>query len=286
LLCDGSHGSMASSLLAAMFPMTGWQGLSQELDLWADTGRTATFWWRDDDAVAPTPQLNRLLRYAESVPLALAVIPKSATRELAQRIRDLTSVVVLQHGWAHVKHASDGLSEYPSTRRYDEVGQELAAGRRVLEELFAAQSLSVFVPPFHSFDDSFLPLLVDNGIDCISRRGPRPGRYASSGLFQVNTHVSAIQWATPPHFGDEAQYLAGIVDHLRGRRTGRYDPAEPTGLLTHHLWQDDDSYHFISTLVSLTSRHPAVKWLHGREVFYAGEAEEPWEGHSTSNPRL
>ena len=50
--------------------------LQQELDLWAEGGLAATFWWRDDDAEADTDALQALLRLQESsgVPLAIAAI--------------------------------------------------------------------------------------------------------------------------------------------------------------------------------------------------------------------
>jgi hypothetical protein len=266
--------------------MSNWQRLSQELDLWSESGRTATLWWRDDDAVAPTPQLERLLKHTHSVPLSLAVVPSAATPELAERIRGLSSIAILQHGWAHANHAAAGLSEYPSSRSEADVGSELAAGRDVLNELFGAQSIAAFVPPFHGFDDRFLRLLPQNGIASISRKGPRPSRFAAKGLLQVNAHVSPIRWTAPPSFGDDAPYLAELVDHLCGRRTGRYDSAEPTGLLTHHLWQDEGSFEFVSRLVDLTLQHPAAKWLHGTKVFFPDQGSEAWSGHSVSNPIL
>jgi hypothetical protein len=37
-----------------------WATLQRELDRWAESGKTATFWWRDDDAVEETPQLQTL----------------------------------------------------------------------------------------------------------------------------------------------------------------------------------------------------------------------------------
>ena len=41
--------------------LAGWAALDAELDLWAAAGRVAGGWWRDDDAVAPTPALESLL---------------------------------------------------------------------------------------------------------------------------------------------------------------------------------------------------------------------------------
>ena len=62
-----------------------WTDLTRELDRWADSGRPATFWWRDDDALTVTPALDRLLGLARDhqAPLALAVVPAGATAALA-----------------------------------------------------------------------------------------------------------------------------------------------------------------------------------------------------------
>ncbi|MEK9660397.1 MAG: hypothetical protein VW644_01455, partial [Alphaproteobacteria bacterium] len=49
--------------VAAGTPRPGapWDALAAELDVWAAAGRTATLWWRDDDADAASPALERLL---------------------------------------------------------------------------------------------------------------------------------------------------------------------------------------------------------------------------------
>ena len=64
--------------------MVKWPDLMAEFDCWEEAGKVATLWWRDDDAVAPTARLGRLLSTAPGVPLALAVIPADAQQELAQ----------------------------------------------------------------------------------------------------------------------------------------------------------------------------------------------------------
>ena len=42
-----------------------WVELQAELDRWQEAGKTARFWLRDDDAIEPTPQLERFLVLAE-----------------------------------------------------------------------------------------------------------------------------------------------------------------------------------------------------------------------------
>jgi hypothetical protein len=229
---------------------------------------TATFWWRDDDAVAPRPELDRLLAYARFIPIALAVIPGLAIRELGEKLRLMPSIVVLQHGWKHTDHTGGGRNEYPPSRSKDDVNDELTAGRRLLTDYFGEQLAPVFVPPWNQIDERFLSLVAKAGVAYISRKGPRSNVLAGPGLMQVNAHVSPIRWTKPPSFGSDAEYLAIIEDHLRGRRTGRYDINEPTGLLTHHVAQNDRSYEFIDHLVEVIAQHPAAKWLAGTDIFF------------------
>ena len=49
---------------------------------------TLPFWWRDDDAIEPTPALDRLDALAATldIPVHLAVIPDPARQSLAARV--------------------------------------------------------------------------------------------------------------------------------------------------------------------------------------------------------
>lgn len=247
--------------------MTGWHSLTDELDRWSDSGEIATFWWRDDDAVRPTPQLDALLQYAGGVPIALAVIPAAVTPALADRLRGEPSIVVMQHGWRHTDHAMGGRNEYPASRAEEDVERELSDGSSLLAERFGSQYLPVFVPPWHGFDTRFLALLPRHGIGWISRKGPRPSDCAIEGLRQANAHIAPIRWGAPPSFGSKEEHLLTIVDHLRGRRVRSYDFDEPTGILTHHLVQNNASYAFIARLLDFTAKHPAAEWLDPRQIF-------------------
>jgi hypothetical protein len=83
-----------------------WSALERELSRWP--AGQARFWWRDDDAVAATAALDRLLalRNALDIPLALAVIPATAEVSLATRVNATPpdAVRVLLHGWDHRDH--------------------------------------------------------------------------------------------------------------------------------------------------------------------------------------
>src|SRR5260370_21390135 len=126
----------------------GWCDLVAELDRWGVAGRVADLWWRDDDAVTETPQLDDLLRLTGEVPVALAVIPALARPELANALSSTPRIAVLQHGWRHANRAEHGKkSEYPEGRSLAVVGAEIAAGRARLNAMFVPRALPVLVPP-------------------------------------------------------------------------------------------------------------------------------------------
>ncbi len=246
-----------------------WDALRDELDCWRAAGMCATFWWRDDDAVNATPALDDLLACAGGVPLAMAVIPAHADRSLAERFAACPNVTVLQHGWAHVSHVAGRNDEYPAGRDAADVDREVREGQRRLRALFGDRAMPVFVPPWHGFDARFLPVLAANGISGFSRKGARNAARLAPGIVQANAHVAPIAWSDPPGFASDGAYLATVVEHLAGRRTGRHDAHEPTGLLTHHLAQNPSSYAFIARLVDVVSGHPAATWVSAREIFAA-----------------
>jgi hypothetical protein len=252
----------------------GWPDLADELDRWQDAERVATLWWRDDDAVAPTEKLHRLVSIAGKVPIALAVIPGSAEPGLAvwlaQRARSVpgTRVAVLQHGWRHLNHSINGTkSEFSAERRREDGAFELAAGRARLSELFGPRALPTLVPPWNRLDDSFLPVLRNCGIRAISRVKPRRAPRPAPGLIEVNVHLDLIAWTSHRGFIGEGAALGGLVQHLRARRLGGVSAEEPTGILTHHLVQDEATDAFLRRLIEITGRHAATRWLDATEVF-------------------
>lgn len=251
-----------------------WSDLVDELDRWGEAGRVATLWWRDDDAAAPNARLDRLLSIADDIPIALAVIPAAAATELAAWLRQLdrsgqaTPIDILQHGWRHVSHAGDGKkSEFPPGRSPHAVISDLAAGRTRLKALFGARALAVLVPPWNRFDPSLLPLLAACGLTAISRVKPRRAASPGPGIGEVNVHVDLVAWAGNRGFIGETAALEGIIEHLRARRLLEVDAEEPTGILTHHLVQDEATDPFLQRFVSITRAHPATRWLAAENAF-------------------
>ena len=247
-----------------------WSDLEGELDLWRQAGRCATLWWRDDDAVRPTPALDRLIALADGLPLALAVIPEPAVEALAQRLAACPAITVLQHGWRHVNHAppDEKKAELGPHRPIDAMLDELAAGRRRLAALFGRRAIAVLTPPWNRMSAALVPRLRGAGYAGLSTAGARRQAEPSPGLRQVNTHADLIAWRSGRFVGT-APALGLIVAHLAARRTGTADADEPTGLLTHHLVMDGEGEIFVARLVALTRAHAAARWLAASEAFAA-----------------
>ena len=203
-----------------------WEALTRELDLWAAEGRTAAFWWRDDDAVAPTPALDRLRACpARGIPVALAVIPARATPELAAELRDWPSATVLQHGLSHANH------ETPPAKK-----TELGAARPIQHVIARSQNglgpagaLRPPARPCAALEPDFArpdrPCSPASAIRACRTFTPRAQPHPAPGLLQVNTHVDIIDWRGGGVFAGTDAAIAATVRHLsrpaeRRRRSG------------------------------------------------------------------
>ncbi|HVH80686.1 MAG TPA: polysaccharide deacetylase family protein [Stellaceae bacterium] len=244
-----------------------WVDLVDELDRWEEAGRVAQFWWRDDDAVAPTPQLDRLLALADGAPLALAVIPAGARDDLASALRWFPQVAVLHHGWCHKNHADSGKSsEYPPERHPVDVADEIEEGRKRLRALFGGRALPVFVPPWNRFSERFVPLLEEAGFTAISQMAPRKNAPADKlrGLAIIDTHLDVVAWHEDRGFVGEREALDRLITELRARREGRDEAT--IGVLTHHLAMDRPTEDFLARLGKAIDAHPAARWADVSEL--------------------
>jgi hypothetical protein len=249
--------------------MSDWRGLEVELEHWSRAGRDVTLWWRDDDAVTATPELERLLAVAQQpsgrLPLCLAVIPRQADESLAKFAEGQPQLSILQHGFAHANPApaSEKKAELGAHRPAAAILGELLEGRTLLHALFAAKLLPALVPPWNRIAPAVRSGLPGIGLSFISTYGPR----ARGDRQAVNTHADIIDWHHGRGFVGEDAALALIAGHLAARREGRADPDEPTGILTHHLVHDEAGWKFLTELVYRLSRQAGVRWLAGTAIF-------------------
>lgn len=252
---------------------TQWAALSTELDLWTAAGRTATMWWRDDDAGAMSGPLERLLilRAKVDVGVALATVPARLDDAFRARVAEETSVAVLQHGYSHHNFATsdERKIELDASRPAEHVIAELAVGMQTLATM--SGWTPVLVPPWNRIAPHLLPLLPELGYRGLSSLGPRQRQNPMPGLRQNNVHIDPVDWrgrhGPPRAFAGTENAITAAIAHLAARRTGDADSEEASGLMTHHLVQDDDTWEFVEQFIAHTKAHPAVKWLAADDIF-------------------
>lgn len=223
-----------------------WSPLSAELAIWRREKLPLPLWWRDDDAIAATPALERLAELASEtqMPIHIAVIPDLLTPTLAPVITTHSALIPVVHGWRHISHAHEGQknAEFGHTR--PKAADELMQAMQKMQKHFSARLVKLFVPPWNRITPDLLPVLAANGYTGVSTYGPRKNAQAAEGLTQINTHIDPIFWRGHRGLVDPDTLISGIIATLRDRREGHTDAQEPLGLLTHHLVHTEDVWDF------------------------------------------
>lgn len=253
--------------------MSAWPALDAELAAWQDAGLTATLWWRDDDAAAATPALDRLLavRRRAGVPLALAAVPAAVDDTLPAALAGESDVTVLVHGYAHRNHAGPGAkkAEFGAGRDPAAAAAEIAAGKARLQALLPARTVPVFAPPWNRVAAVIVARLPGLGFAGVSAMGARPSREAAPGVVQVNVHADPVDWRGTRGFRGGGALVNDIVAHLAARRGGAADADEPTGLMTHHAVHDGCTWAFLERLIERSMARGA-RWMAAPAAFGLG----------------
>jgi hypothetical protein len=229
-----------------------WAPLRSELALWQADGRTLPVWWRDDDAIEPTPQLDRMATMSKDlgIPVHLAVIPGRAKRDLVSYVHSHGVFRPVVHGWRHVNH---GPRRGPASEFFS--GNILSVSRawrgmRRMRKLFGDSFLPMFVAPWNHVSPSLHEPLASLGFKAVSVIGPRPRRMACDGLVHINAHIDPIDWSRQRRLVDPDEIVTWLTAHLQDRRLGRCDATEPLGLMTHHLVHEEEVWDFCAALLT------------------------------------
>jgi len=234
-----------------------WSEFEDELARRRKSGRPAQFWWRDDDAAAVSPALNRLIELSRksAVPLSLAVVPEAAEPGLFRLLHD--GVTVLQHGTDHRNRAAAGekKTEYPAGEPIEAALARISDGLARLRTFAGKRFFPVLAPPWNRVRKDLLKKLPAIGICGVSGYGPRAGADPAPGLRQVNTHVDIVAWQQGKRFVGEAEALILASKTLSSE--------EPVGWLTHHAVHDAAAWNFLERLFTLKD----VRWVSAKEAF-------------------
>ncbi len=227
--------------------------------------RAPTLWWRDDDAVEPTPALDRLLALAASLeaPLTLASIPARTTAHLAHHLRNEISVTVAVHGWAHHSHApcDEKNAEFGPHRPLPVRMAEAGRGLRVIGDIFADRALPVFIPPWNRLAPDMPEALAQAGFHGLSVYGERAAR--QSPLPRFDAHLDPIDWRGTRSAVDPTAFIARIVALM--------EQDAPIGLMTHHLVHDEAIWNLVEAVViRMTER--GARWVSLKSLVDASTA--------------
>lgn len=213
----------------------------------AAAGAPLRLWLRDDDAVAPTPALDRLLGFAAEarIPLTLAVIPAPWDQPptgpaLARRLEAEPDATVVLHGWSHRNHAPAGVKkqELGPHRPLCTIRAELRTGLERLRQWHGARALPMLVPPWNRIAPELLPFLAEDGFTALSTFGPEK---PTEGLRVLNTHLDMIDW----HGSRSLRPRDTLWMELAALADSGQDTA---GVLTHHLAHDAEIWSFLTEL--------------------------------------
>lgn len=240
--------------------------LRRELDLWGEAGRTATLWWRDDDAEAPDAPILRMLALSEATgaPVFIATVPDRAVDQLAEPLLACATAIPLQHGFAHADHSPadvKGKWELGLHRPLNVILGELRQGAARMAAMYGDRVCPMLAPPWNRIAPELFPHLPELGFDVVSVFAPRASRNVAPGLDMINGHCDLIAWKRGRTFIGPEKTAARLVEHLAARRTGEVDADEPTGLLTHVWAQDEACWEALEAVLRLVADHPAACWL-------------------------
>jgi predicted glycosyltransferase len=248
-----------------------WRALDDALHRAADCGHSIGFWWRDDDAVAHTTALDRLLELARRFDssLALAVIPARTAASLVARVQDASGTTILVHGFQHANRAPPDAkkAEFGSERGIGDLFADAASALATARERFASVLLPIFVPPWNRIASELVGVLPDAGYRGLSTFAPRRAREAAPGLVHVNTHLDPIDWRGSRSLIDPNGLTARLAALIEAQLDGGADPQEPLGLLTHHLVHDEAVWTYCEALLERLAAHPNVRYPSVGEVF-------------------
>jgi hypothetical protein len=237
--------------------------VAAELQACAIAGCRIACWWRDDDAIADTPELRRLAATSEKLqlPLLLSVIPGQCETNLCEPLRGASGIAVAQHGFNHVNHEPAGelKSEFGPARPLSTVCAEICEGRERLHGIFGDGCLPIFVPPWNDLRrDAWehLPGLTFRGL---SGFGHAQHPDAAPGVALVNVHLEVTDWsARPVRLAPIEEIVEKTAALLRDRREGRSACDEPIGIMTHHRIMNEAAWECMDRLFSLLGA--AAEW--------------------------
>ena len=224
------------------------------------------FFLRDDDAGWDDKALFALLDTTAQagVPIDMAVIPQATgpglAAELCERIDVMPQLIAVhQHGNAHTNHELVGRRcEFGASR--DAVAQrnDLREGRGRLQALFGQRLDDIFTPPWNRCTAYTPGLLLEVGIQALSRDRTAPSQQDLPEL------AVDVDWCK--HSAGAVADAPAIAQALLGAVKLREGRSEPLGLMLHHAQMELSELRLLRKWLPVLRAHPMLRCRLMREV--------------------
>ena len=215
--------------------------------------------FRADDIAEVCEDFSRLIALfaKHGAPLALAAVPAWLTAERWKDILKSTSGAPSlwcwhQHGWSHADHSIQGKKcEFGDDRAPEDIENDLAQGRRRLEDIMGDSFSPAFTPPWNRCGQIALDALKKLGFKAVSRsEGATPP--APSGLAQCDINVDLHTRKD----ADPEKSLEALLGEIEAGLVGGF-----CGIMIHHRLMNDAAFAFLDRLLRLLRRCPTVNML-------------------------
>ncbi|MBO9709504.1 MAG: polysaccharide deacetylase family protein [Caulobacter sp.] len=220
--------------------------LGPELARWKAEGRAPVYWWRDDDARAPSPALDRLLELSRrfEAPVTLAAVPDIDLGPLARACEASGGVELAIHGFRHRNRAPEGRpsGEVNDQDHLTDIVAELATAIRAFRR--AGVEPRLFVPPWNNAHPTLVKALALHGLELSCYGGMRE----EDSPARLDAHLDVMRWKPVPRFRGALKFLLRARRQLVERRL-KHLWDEPVGLLTHHLDHDEPTWRFLEAFL-------------------------------------
>jgi predicted glycosyltransferase/peptidoglycan/xylan/chitin deacetylase (PgdA/CDA1 family) len=232
--------------------------LTPHLELLQAKGRTRPVFLRNDDGNKDEDTLRQLfdITLSNQVPLHVAVIPTGLTPAGVRLLKDMkragSDLVELgQHGYQHLNHESEGRKcEFGASRSFAEQFEDIARGKKILEERLLEQFAPIFTPPWNRCTKDTFKALEQLGFKILSKDNSVP---ATGYSFQeVSITLDLYTWKNGARMKEPEVFVSELVKQLSA--------SQPVGLLLHHKVMDTAAFDFLDTLLTELKRYPVLEF--------------------------
>lgn len=217
--------------------------------------KSINIFFRDDDVDEDEETLWRLLDIfaVRRVPIVLGVIPARLTNEGITLLKQFSDTVeIVQHGWQHVNHETTGRKcEFGASRTFAEQFNDIARGKKCLDEAFGENWFPAFIPPWNRCTPDTHEALNQLSFRVLSTLRGKDLAEDFRGQ-KIPVTLDIYEWRVGAKCKPEAQ----ILSELRQQITQDF----PIGIMLHHKVMTDEAFAITEKLLDELLRFAAVRF--------------------------